>query len=62
MARITVARLSNHLAGVPALILAGGLGTRLRAALPHSPKVLAPIRGRPFLSYLLDQLAAAALS
>ena len=61
MARFTVARLANHLAGVPALILAGGLGTRLRAAVPRTPKVLAPIRGRPFLAYLLDQLAEASL-
>ena len=44
---------------VPALILAGGLGTRLRAVLPGLPKILAPVRGRPFLSYLLDQLQAA---
>ncbi len=61
MARITVGRLANHLAGVPALILAGGLGSRLRAAVPHTPKVLAPIHGRPFLSRLLDQLADASL-
>ncbi len=40
---------------VPALILAGGLGTRLRGVLPDLPKVLAPVHGRPFLSYLLDQ-------
>ena len=39
-------------------ILAGGLGTRLRSVLPERPKVLAPVRGRPFLTYLLDQLAA----
>ncbi len=44
---------------VPALILAGGLGTRLRGVVPGIPKVLAPVRGRPFLSYLLDQLQAA---
>jgi NDP-sugar pyrophosphorylase family protein len=43
----------------PAYLLAGGLGTRLRSVLPELPKVLAPVRGRPFLSYLLDQLAAA---
>ncbi|MDO8501408.1 MAG: nucleotidyltransferase family protein [Gemmatimonadaceae bacterium] len=42
-----------------AVILAGGLGTRLRGVLPDCPKVLAPVRGRPFLSYLLDQLADA---
>lgn len=44
---------------VPALILAGGLGTRLRGVLPGLPKVLAPVCGRPFLGYLLDQLQAA---
>lgn len=38
------------------VILAGGLGTRLRSILPHTPKVLAPIRGRPFLSLLVQQL------
>ncbi len=37
------------------LILAGGLGTRLRPALADRPKVLALVNGRPFLSYLLDQ-------
>ena len=40
----------------PALILVGGLGTRLRESLPRLPKVLAPVNGRPFLRYLLDQL------
>jgi NDP-sugar pyrophosphorylase family protein len=44
---------------IPALILAGGLGTRLRGVLADRPKVLAPIAGRPFLSYLLDQLELA---
>jgi NDP-sugar pyrophosphorylase family protein len=38
-------------------ILAGGLGTRLRPALADRPKVLAPVAGRPFLCYLLDQLS-----
>lgn len=40
-----------------AVILAGGLGTRLRGVLPDLPKVMAPVRGRPFLEYLLRQLA-----
>jgi NDP-sugar pyrophosphorylase family protein len=44
---------------VPALILAGGLGTRLRGLLPDTPKVLAPVLGRPFLAFLLDALDAA---
>lgn len=37
-----------------ALILAGGLGTRLRAVVPDLPKPLAPVGGRPFLCHLLD--------
>jgi NDP-sugar pyrophosphorylase family protein len=41
------------------LILAGGLGTRLRGVLADLPKVLAPVLGRPFLSHLLDALDAA---
>jgi D-glycero-alpha-D-manno-heptose 1-phosphate guanylyltransferase len=39
-----------------AAILAGGLGTRLRAAVSDRPKVLADVSGRPFLEYLLRQL------
>lgn len=37
-----------------AIILAGGLGTRLRSAVPDLPKPMAPINGRPFLEYQLD--------
>jgi D-glycero-alpha-D-manno-heptose 1-phosphate guanylyltransferase len=37
-----------------AIVLAGGLGTRLRAALPDLPKPMAPVNGRPFLEHLLD--------
>lgn len=37
-----------------AIILAGGLGTRLRSAVPDLPKPMAPIGGRPFLACLLD--------
>jgi N-acetyl-alpha-D-muramate 1-phosphate uridylyltransferase len=40
------------------LILAGGLGTRVRAISPDRPKALMPIRGRPFVSYQLAWLAA----
>lgn len=42
-----------------AVILAGGLGTRLYPVLADRPKALAEVRGRPFLAYLLDQLASA---
>jgi D-glycero-alpha-D-manno-heptose 1-phosphate guanylyltransferase len=37
-----------------AIVLAGGLGTRLRAAVPDLPKPMAPVNGRPFLERLLD--------
>jgi NDP-sugar pyrophosphorylase family protein len=40
----------------PALVLAGGLGVRLRAAYDSGPKALAPVAGRPFLYYLLRRL------
>jgi D-glycero-alpha-D-manno-heptose 1-phosphate guanylyltransferase len=42
-----------------AIILAGGLGTRLRSRLTDLPKSMAPVGGRPFLAYLLDQLLRA---
>lgn len=42
-----------------ALVLAGGLGTRLRAVLPDRQKVMAEVAGRPFLFHVLDQLADA---
>ena len=37
-----------------AIILAGGLGTRLRSAVPDLPKCMAPVAGKPFLSYVID--------
>jgi len=49
------------LANVSAMILAGGLGTRLKSVVADRPKVLAPVAGRPFLAWLLDQLAVAGL-
>ena len=43
-----------------AIVLAGGLGTRLRSVVPDLPKPMAPVAGRPFLAWLLDALAAEA--
>lgn len=37
-----------------AIILAGGLGTRLRSTVPDLPKPMAPINERPFLEYQMD--------
>jgi D-glycero-alpha-D-manno-heptose 1-phosphate guanylyltransferase len=42
--------------GREAIILAGGLGTRLREAVPDLPKVMAPVAGRSFLSHVIDAL------
>ena len=39
-----------------AIILAGGLGTRLRDTVSDLPKVLAPVNNQPFLYYLLANL------
>jgi D-glycero-alpha-D-manno-heptose 1-phosphate guanylyltransferase len=39
-----------------AIILAGGLGTRLRSAVPDLPKCMAPVAGRPFIAHVVDYL------
>ncbi len=40
-----------------AIVLAGGFGTRLRHVVADVPKPMAPVCGRPFLEYVLDDLA-----
>ncbi|MSP49662.1 MAG: nucleotidyl transferase [Alphaproteobacteria bacterium] len=49
----------STLSGIDVAVLAGGLGTRIAGVLGDTPKVLAPVGGRPFLSLLLDRLAGA---
>jgi D-glycero-alpha-D-manno-heptose 1-phosphate guanylyltransferase len=39
-----------------AVVLAGGLGTRLQERVPDLPKPMAPVAGRPFLEYVIDRL------
>jgi D-glycero-alpha-D-manno-heptose 1-phosphate guanylyltransferase len=39
-----------------AIVLAGGLGTRLRKVVKHVPKPMADIDGRPFLEFILSYL------
>lgn len=39
-----------------AIILAGGLGIRLREKVPDLPKCMAPVAGRPFLFYVINNL------
>ena len=41
---------------IDVMILAGGYGTRLSSVVADRPKVLADVKGRPFLSYILDRL------
>jgi mannose-1-phosphate guanylyltransferase len=44
-----------------ALLLAAGLGTRLRPLTEHVPKCLVPIHGKPLLGYWLDLLLPAGI-
>lgn len=41
-----------------AIILAGGLGTRIKSLFPDIPKCMVPVAGRPFLDYILLKLYA----
>jgi len=45
-----------------AIVLAGGLGTRLRSVINDMPKPMADIKGKPFLAYLLDYLSVQGVS
>jgi len=49
------------LASIVGVVLAGGLGSRLRPVVQDRPKVLADVGGRPFLAYILDQLDQAGI-
>ncbi len=44
-----------------AIVLAGGLGTRLRSEVPHLPKCMAPVNGRPFIAYVTDYFRKAGI-
>ena len=45
-----------------AIILAGGLGSRLLPLTEKRPKSLIPVAGRPLVTYLLDQLSLAGVN
>ncbi|HXQ40412.1 MAG TPA: nucleotidyltransferase family protein [Candidatus Udaeobacter sp.] len=49
--------MNGALAGTDVIVLAGGLGSRIRPVLGDRPKILAPVAGRPFLDHLLRFLA-----
>ena len=44
-----------------AIILAGGMGTRLRTVVSDVPKPMAPVAGKPFLAWQLDYLIASGI-
>lgn len=46
----------NHQSSIPCIVLAGGLGTRLRGVINDLPKPMAMINGKPFLHYIFVYL------
>ena len=50
-----------NLGRLNAVILVGGLGTRLRKSITDRPKAVALVNGQPFLNYLLDDLVRAGI-
>ena len=40
------------------IILVGGMGTRLKEVISDVPKPMAPVKGKPFLEYLLNWLSS----
>ncbi len=47
-------KIKINLSDLDTVILAGGLGTRLKPVLKNMPKCLAKINGKPFINILLD--------
>lgn len=47
---------SNEKGEPAAIILAGGLGTRLQSVVADVPKCMAPIKGVPFINYVITHL------
>ena len=43
------------------IILAGGLGTRLRSVVADVPKCMAPVNDKPFIAYLITYMQAAGI-
>ena len=58
---MTVGATPGH-AMPPVLLLAGGLGTRLRPWTDHTPKCLVPISGRPLLDFWRESFEAQGIS
>ncbi|MDO8537077.1 MAG: nucleotidyltransferase family protein [bacterium] len=56
MSHSEAARRGGKFSGIDVVILAGGLGTRLKSVISDRPKVLADVGGRPFLDILIKDL------
>jgi D-glycero-alpha-D-manno-heptose 1-phosphate guanylyltransferase len=52
--KMTILKKSKSLS--EAVILCGGLGTRLRSIFPNIPKCIVPFKGKPFLEILIEVL------
>lgn len=46
----------------PLIVLAGGFGTRLRSMVCDVPKPLAPVDGKPFISYIIENWVSQGVS
>ncbi len=47
--------------GVAAVVMAGGLGSRLRPLTDHTPKPMLPVGGRPLMEHIIGQLRQAGI-
>ena len=54
--------MQHKLAAITVVILAGGLGTRLRPVVSKCVKVLAHVDGQPFIRFILDHLSASGVT
>lgn len=62
MEKSEVRNLKSEIGNIPTIILAGGLGTRLRSVIQDLPKPMAPVNGKPFLHYIFQYLSKQGIS